>query len=129
MKDWNFVKYDDMLKKFYITKRSNLLDCDGSSLNDFFEILVSFDNFDDCKKRFKSLIDDIDLGNVIEKHTIDHLSENNATILITEYRKIEIYKFLESEWVAIEIIKSSRNPKKFYIQNGVKNFTGKVHNA
>ena len=118
-----------MLKKFYITKRSNLLDCDGSSLNDFFEILVSFDNFDDCKKRFKSLIDDIDSGNVIEKRTINHLSENSATILITEYRKIEIYKFLESEWVAIEIIKSSRNPKKFYIQNGVKNFTGKVHNA
>jgi hypothetical protein len=118
-----------MSKKFYITKRSNLLDCDGSAFHDSFEILETHDNLDDCKKEFKSLINCIDTEDIIEKHTIDHLSANNSTTLITEYRKIEIYKFLEREWIALEIIKSSRNPKKFNIIDGVKNFSGSVYNA
>ena len=36
--------------KYYITKRSNLLDCDGSALHDLFEIIEEFNDLSDCEK-------------------------------------------------------------------------------
>ena len=111
--------------KFYITKRSNLIDCDGSSLHDHFEILNTFDCIKKCKKKFDSLIKKIDNDdNIVRKETVKNSS--NVTI-ISEYRKIEIFKFLENEYICIEIIQTDENPNKIFIEDGVKNFSGKVH--
>ena len=63
--------------KYYITKRSNLLDCDGSALHDSFEILETFDELDKCKKKFKALVQDLDKDDVIKKCTIDQPSKRN----------------------------------------------------
>ena len=116
--------------KLYITKRFNLLDYDGSAIHDSFEILEVFDELSACKKKFESLLKDIDDENIIEKLQIK-TQYNHGLIktLITEYRKIEIFKFWESEFIALEIIESSENPKKFQISDGVKNFNGYVYSV
>ena len=41
--------------------------------------------------------------------------------------EIEIFKFWESEFIALEIIESKKNPKSFNISDGVKNFGGYVY--
>ena len=43
---------------YYIIKRSNLLDCDGSAFHDSLEIVGSFKSLNDCKKKFKEFYGD-----------------------------------------------------------------------
>lgn len=114
--------------KFYITERSNLLDCDGSALHDSFSIIGEFDKLSDCERKFKSILKGIDKGNIIKKmQSKNQNNYSNVKTLITEYRKIEIFKFLESEFIALEIIETKKDPKKFQLIDGVKNFSGYVY--
>ena len=110
--------------KYYITKRSNLLDCDGSALHDSFEILHTFDCLEKCKDKFKSIIKDLDNAHIIKSLTVK--DANNST-LISEYRKIEIFKFIESYFVAYEIIQTRKSSSKLFIEDGVNNFMGRVY--
>tara|TARA_Y100001970_G_scaffold262342_1_gene346460 strand:- start:410 stop:754 length:345 start_codon:yes stop_codon:yes gene_type:complete len=113
--------------KFYITKRSNLLDCDGSALHDSLEVLEEFDDLNNCKKKFKSILKEIDRGNIIRKLQTKNKNNHGLQTLISEYRKIEIFKFWESEFIALEIIESKKEPKKFRVSDGVKNQGGYVY--
>jgi len=120
--------------KFYIIKRSNLLDCDGSAIHDSFEILETFNELTDCTNKFKTLVADLDKENIIKKHTINKSLKsnpkyNNLTTLISEYRKIEIFKFWENECIALEIIRTDINPKKFDILDGVRDFMGCIYSV
>ena len=120
---------------YYIVKRSNLLDCDGSALHDSFEIIESFTTLADCKKKFKKLLTGIDSGDIIDKYTVDmskksNLNKYNGIVtLVSEYRKIEIFKFMENEMIALEIIKTSIDPKKFIVHDGVRNFRGSIYST
>ncbi len=116
----------DSKDKFYITKRSNLLDCDGSALHDSFEILEVFDDLSHCEKKYKSILEVIDTENIIKKWQTKNQYNHGLKTLISEYRKIEIYKFIESEFIALEIIVSNQDPEKFLISDGVKNEGGYV---
>ena len=113
--------------KYYITKRSNLLDCDGSALHDSFEIIEEFNELGDCEKQFKSILKEIDKINIIKKYRTNNQYHHGLKTLISEYRKIEIFKFWESEFIALEIIESKNDPEKFYISDGVKNQGGYVY--
>ena len=113
--------------KYHITKRSNLLDCDGSALHDSFELIESFDDLSKCEIFFKSRLIEIDEENIIKKAQVKNQSNHGLKTLISEYRKIEIFKFWESEFIALEIIESKKNPKSFNISDGVKNFCGYVY--
>ena len=120
---------------YYIIKRSNLLDCDGSAFHDSLEIIESFTTFNNCKKKFKELLNKLDGEDIIDKYTVDHPEKshlnkyNDITTLISEYRKIEIFKFIENETIALEIIKTSIDPKKFHIDDGVRNFGGTIYST
>ena len=113
--------------KYYITKRSNLLDCDGSALHDSFEVIKEFDDLSDCEKKFQSILKEIDKDNIISKYQTKNQYNYGLKTLISEYRKIEIFKFWESEFIALEIIESKKDPKKFCISDGVKNQGGYVY--
>ena len=116
--------------KYYIIKRSNLLDCDGSAFHDSLEIVESFTTLNDCEKNFKELLNKLDGENIVDQCSINHTGKNHLnkyntiTTLISEYRKIEIFKFMENEMIALEIIKTSIDPEKFQIDDGVRNFSG-----
>ena len=118
---------------YYIIKRSNLLDCDGSAFHDSLEVLERFNKFENCKKKFKELLKELDEGYVIKKETIDYPEKSNLnkyndiTTVISEYRKIEIFKFIENETIALEIIKTIIEPNKFHIDDGVRNFSGCIY--
>ena len=118
---------------YYIIKRSNLLDCDGSAFHDSLEIVGSFTSLNDCKKKFKELVNKLDGENIVDQYSINHTEKNHLnkyndiTTLITEYRKVEIFKFIENETIALEIIKTSIDPKKFHIDDGVRNFSGCIY--
>ena len=118
---------------YYIIERSNLLDCDGSAFHDSLKIIERFDSFEKCNIKFKKLLSGIDSGNIIDKYTIDRSEKsnlnkhNNITTLVSEYRKIEIFKFIENEMIALEIIKTNIDPKKFHIIDGVRNFSGYIY--
>ena len=81
---------------FYITKRSNLLDCDGSALHDSLEILEEFDDLNSCKKKFNLILKQIDCENVIRKSQTKNQYNHGLKTLISEYRKIEIFKFVNA---------------------------------
>ncbi len=118
---------------YYIIKRSNLLDCDGSAFHDSLEIMDRFDSLEKCKKKFKKILSTIDSENIIKKHTVNSSDKKNQNkyntvlTLLSEYRKIEIFKFMENEMIALEIIKTSTDPKKFHIDDGVRNFSGSIY--
>tara|TARA_Y100000996_G_C21999394_1_gene427976 strand:- start:37 stop:420 length:384 start_codon:yes stop_codon:yes gene_type:complete len=120
---------------YYIIKRSNLLDCDGSAFHDSFEIIESFTTLADCKKKFKKILSSIDSENIINKHTVKCSEKskqnkyNDILTLLSEYRKIEIFKFIENEMIALEIIKTRIDPKKFLIDDGVRNFSGCIYST
>ena len=120
---------------YYIIKRSNLLDCDGSAFHDTLEVLKRFDTFEKCKKKFKKLVSEIESENIIDKYTLDNPEKSNLNkyndivTLVTEYRKIEIFKFIENETIALEIIKTNIDPKKFHVSDGVRNFSGCIYST
>ncbi len=120
---------------YYIIKRSNLLDCDGSAFHDSLDIIERFDTLEKCKKKFKKKLSDIDSEDIINKHTVDSSEKSNQSkyngvlTLLSEYRKIEIFKFMENEMIALEIIKTSIDPKKFLIDDGVRNFSGCIYST
>ena len=120
---------------YYIIERSNLLDCDGSAFHDTLKIIERFDSLEKCKKKFKKLLSGIDSGDIIDKYTVDmskksNLNKYNGIVtLVSEYRKIEIFKFMENEMIALEIIKTSIDPKKFNVHDGVRNFRGSIYST
>ena len=70
----------------------------------------------------------MDEKNIIDSLTIDNKTKQDGVeTLISEYRKVEIFKFYESEFVALEIIKTTKNPEKLKVDNGVTNFSGYVY--
>ena len=81
---------------------------------------------------FEILVAEMDENNIIKKESINNPSNSNLkcsnlTTLTSEYRKIEIFKFIENETVALEIIKTDKDPKKFSVKDGVRNFMGCVY--
>ena len=70
---------------------------------------------------------EIDKDNIISKYQTKNKYNYGLKTLISEYRKIEIFKFWESEFIALEIIESKKDPKKFCISDGVKNQGGYVY--
>ena len=119
---------------YYIIERSNLLDCDGSAFHDSLKIIERFDSLEKCKKKFKKFLSGIDSGNIIDKYTADRTGKSNLNkynngivTLVSEYRKIEIFKFMENEMIALEIIKTNIDPEKFHVHDGVRNFSGSIY--
>lgn len=113
--------------KFYITKRYNLLDYDGSAVNDSLEVLQEFDDLKNCKTSFKSILKDIDKGNIIIKLQTRDTKNHGLKTLISEYRKIEKFKYFESEFIALEIIESKKDPKEFCVSDGVIKQEGYIY--
>ena len=104
------------------------MDYDGSGVKDKFEIVDEFLNLEDAKQKFKDLTAELDTRNIKKSASINTSSkEGEVETLFSEYREIEIYPFWEKEWVALEIIKTSKKREELAIDNGVKNFGGCVY--
>ena len=114
--------------KYLITKRSNFMDYDGSQMSDTFKVIEGFNELEECKKKFKMLISDIDKNkNITEKHSITEPSGKTVTTLMTEYRAIQIVPHYEKEWIALEIIQTNDvDQKDMFLMGQVKNFSGYV---
>ena len=104
------------------------MDYDGSGIKDKFEVIDEFLSLEDAKQKFKDLIADLDTQNIKDSASVTTASkEGEVETLFSEYREIEIYQFYEKEWIALDIIKTSKKRENLAIDNGVKNFGGCIY--
>ena len=118
---------------YFITQRNCILDYDGSGFHDLFEVLMEFNSLEDAKKEFQKRLNTIEEENescIIDRRSEEdsnsELSSNNTVItLISEYRKIK-YSAWETDFIALEIIKTNKRKEKLICYDGVKDFGGCV---